>query len=126
MRRLARWFLSPPILAASAIAVQGSSIAAEAALNWIDPGATGNFPASATYTNQFGELGVLSTDGVQMKGHPFFTPLGENGRACVSCHQPAYAMSVSAAGLRERWRATQGKDPVFAAIDGSNCPSLPQ
>jgi hypothetical protein len=27
---------------------------------------------------------------------------------------------------RERWDATQGKDPLFAAIDGSNCPALPQ
>jgi hypothetical protein len=35
-------------------------------------------------------------------------------------------MSVSTAALRERWQATGGKDPVFAAIDGSNCPSLPQ
>jgi hypothetical protein len=35
-------------------------------------------------------------------------------------------MSVSAAALQERWRMTDGKDPVFAAFDGSNCPGLPQ
>ena len=35
-------------------------------------------------------------------------------------------MSVSASGLLERWRPTDGKDPVFAAFDGSNCPGLPQ
>ena len=60
------------------------------------------------------------------EGHPFFEPLGKNGRACITCHQPADAMSVSAAGLQERWKETDGKDPVFAAIDGSNCPDLPQ
>ena len=34
---------------------------------------------------------------IDTQGHPFFTPLGSNGRACVTCHQPAHAMSVSAA-----------------------------
>ena len=24
------------------------------------------------------------------------------------------------------WRRTSGKDPLFAAVDGSNCPDLPQ
>jgi hypothetical protein len=27
-------------------------------------------------------------------GHPFFKPLGENRRACVTCHQPSNAMSL--------------------------------
>jgi hypothetical protein len=27
-----------------------------------------------------------------------------NGRACVTCHQPANALSVSTATLRERWK----------------------
>jgi hypothetical protein len=35
-------------------------------------------------------------------------------------------MSVTPAQLKERWRKTNGQDPVFAAIDGSNCPALPQ
>jgi hypothetical protein len=35
-------------------------------------------------------------------------------------------MSVSAATLQQRWEETQGNDPIFAAFDGSNCPSLPQ
>jgi hypothetical protein len=35
-------------------------------------------------------------------------------------------MSLSAATAQARWRSTQGKDPLFAAIDGSNCPHLPQ
>ena len=44
----------------------------------------------------------------------------------MNCHQPAWGMSVSASGLPERWHTTDGKDPVFAAFDGSNCPNLPQ
>jgi hypothetical protein len=27
--------------------------------------------------------------------------------------------------IQERWRVTQGKDPLFAMIDGANCPHLP-
>ena len=59
-------------------------------------------------------------------GPSVFTPIGENGRACVSCHQPANGMSVSVDAIRARWAETGGKDPIFAAIDGANCPSLPQ
>ncbi len=80
-----------------------------------------------SYDNVYGKLGVLNTSGeINTDGHPFFTPLGTNGRACVNCHQPAWGMSVSAEALMDRWRFSEGKDPVFAAFDGANCPSLPQ
>ena len=52
--------------------------------------------------------------------------MGSNGRACVTCHQPANAMSLSARMAQQRWQETGGRDPLFSAIDGSNCPSLPQ
>jgi len=94
---------------------------------WIEPGSKETIPATDQFDNPNGSLGVIQASGpVDTNGHPFFTPLGTNGRACVNCHQPTYGMSVSAAGLRERWQATDGKDPVFAAFDGSNCPDLPQ
>lgn len=94
---------------------------------WWSPGQGGYFPWEEAYDNPDGQVGIVSRDGsVRTEDHPFFEPLGTNGRACVSCHQPSSAMSVSAASLRERWQATQGNDPVFAAIDGSNCPDLPQ
>ena len=35
-------------------------------------------------------------------------------------------MSVSTDTIQARWRTTAGADPLFAAIDGSNCPTLPQ
>jgi hypothetical protein len=35
-------------------------------------------------------------------------------------------MSLSASTARQRWDATGGMDPLFAAYDGSNCPLLPQ
>jgi len=94
---------------------------------WIEPGKGGILPAELQFADDRGQLGIMNASGpVNTQGHPFFEPLGANGRACVTCHQPAYAMTISAAAVRERWQATQGKDPLFAAVDGSNCPDLPQ
>ena len=113
------------LLTLAALAVAAGLRAAEPA-RWWSPGEGGRLPAYATYPNEYGELGVLNSSGpIETKGHPFFEPIGTNGRACVSCHQPANAMSLSVAAIQERWRATKGTDPIFAAIDGMNCPGLP-
>jgi hypothetical protein len=93
---------------------------------WWSPGQGTPLQAFATYENERGQLGVLNVGGdVSTSGHPFFEPIGTNGRACVTCHQPADAMSLSVRTIRDRWTATDGKDPLFAAVDGMNCPSLP-
>jgi hypothetical protein len=98
-----------------------------ATAGWWQPGEGAVMPASIDYETPTGRIGLLNTVGsIETKGHPFFEPLGTNGRACVSCHQPVNGMSVSVGTLNARWHATEGKDPVFAAIDGSNCPSLAQ
>ena len=94
---------------------------------WWDAGQGGYLPWDESYENPDGQVTVVNKRGsVQTKDHPFFEPLGTNGRACVTCHQPANAMSISAALLRQRWIETGGRDPVFAAIDGSDCPDRPQ
>jgi hypothetical protein len=94
---------------------------------WWDAGRSLTFPLEEDYDDPDGLITIFSSSGaVYPAGHAFFEALGSNGRACVTCHQPANAMSLAAATLRERWVATQGHDPVFAAIDGSNCPDLPQ
>jgi hypothetical protein len=94
---------------------------------WWSPGEGRVFPASIDYENPNGTLRTLLLDGpLPTKGHPFFEPLGPNGRACVTCHQPSDGMSLSIDSARERWESTAGQDPLFAAYDGSNCPALPQ
>jgi hypothetical protein len=94
---------------------------------WWAPGEGRRFPAFLAYSNDSGELGLLNEGGAfDTRGHPFFEPLGRNGRACVSCHQPADGMALSLKSIDERWKDTGGKDPIFAAIDGANCPNLPQ
>ena len=90
------------------------------------PGNGQVFAARASYKNEFGSVGIINLKGpIPTVGHPFFEPIGTNGRACISCHQPSDAMSLSVDTIRQRWEATQGKDPIFAPVDGMNCPHLP-
>jgi len=79
-------------------------------------------PNGSLFGNPFGASQTISTNGkaIDMTG-PFFQNLGSNGRACVSCHQPSDGMSVSAANVQARFTATQGMDPIFRTVDGSNC-----
>ena len=94
--------------------------------DWWAPGDGKPVAPLASYDNALGSVGILNSSGpVITAGHPFFEPLGENGRACVTCHQPADGMSLSVETIRQRWHDTQGKDPLFAPVDGSNCPHLP-
>src|SRR5215469_9945730 len=68
----------------------------ELAYPWWDPNRGTSLPASKTFGDSSGQLRLLNTSGaVETSGHPFFTPLGSNGRACVTCHQPTGAMSLS-------------------------------
>ena len=54
--------------------------------------------------------------------HAFFRSLGTNGRSCATCHQPPSGMSFSLRNVRARFGATAGTDPIFAPVDGANCP----
>src|SRR5437762_11621716 len=52
--------------------------------------------SSKDYDDPSGQLRLLNKSGeVETKDHAFFTPLGSNGRSCVTCHQPTTAMSLS-------------------------------
>jgi hypothetical protein len=121
----------PQFSVIGALLLAGGAAAALAAApardSWWSPGQGEALPDFARYANGAGEVGILNTGGrVETRGHPFFEPIGTNGRACISCHQPADGMSISVRTIRERWERTGGKDPLFAAIDGQNCPNLPQ
>jgi cytochrome c peroxidase len=53
----------------------------------------------------------------------FFQNLGTNGRSCFSCHEPQNGWSVSAAGVADRFRDSNGTDPIFRLVDGAVCPN---
>lgn len=136
MRALYRWSSAKKstrlsIVAAGVTFVVASGVTITSAAEdyddrWWSPSSNRELKAATEYRNEYGALRTLNAEALQTAGHAFFTPLGSNGRACVTCHQPSDAMSVSVATIRQRWNETQGKDPIFAAIDGSNCPHLPQ
>jgi hypothetical protein len=112
---------------AGAVAQQPAAAGFRNAGSWWGPGDGKPFPRELDYPNATGVVRTLVQGGeMPTKGHPFFSPIGGNGRACVTCHQPADAMALSTESIAERWAATGGSDPVFAAVDGSNCPELPQ
>ncbi len=125
LSRIPRSIMAALLLPAAALALAATQKAPPPP--WWSPGEGRTFPAQIDYRNDSGTLRSLLVGGpLPTKGHPFFEPIGSNGRACVTCHQPADGMSLSAATAAERWDVTKGKDPLFAAIDGSNCPILPQ
>jgi cytochrome c peroxidase len=55
--------------------------------------------------------------------NPFFQSLGTNGRTCNSCHQADQGWSITPAGLRARFEATGGTDPIFNRLDGADSPT---
>src|SRR5882724_13039370 len=79
-------------------------------------------PNGTFFGNPGGASETHSTTGggMDLTG-PFFQSLGTNGRSCGSCHQPSDGMSVSAAHVEQRFSLTQGQDPIFRTVDGSNC-----
>jgi hypothetical protein len=81
-------------------------------------------PVFETFWNPLGRVGAYQPRGAVITAtHPFFQSLGTNSRSCTTCHQPPSGMSISLRNVRARFRATQGKDPLFAPIDGANCPN---
>lgn len=84
--------------------------------NTFDPNLQ-NFPDSS------GAVRTVSTTGSVDTSNPFFQSLGTNGRACISCHQPADAWTVTPPHIQARFVESQGLDPIFRPVDGANCPS---
>ncbi len=78
-------------------------------------------PNGAHFPNDAGTSNTYSTTGEIDLTNPFFQTLGSNGRTCGSCHQPGDGMSVSAAHVQQRFDLSDGLDPIFRTVDGSNC-----
>jgi cytochrome c peroxidase len=77
------------------------------------------------FADPTGYLGTFSTTGSIDTTNPFFQSLGTNGRSCGTCHVAGDAWSVVPAHIQERFAATNGTDPIFRPVDGSNCPNSP-
>jgi cytochrome c peroxidase len=109
-------------MAVSAALVAGMALVAIAAGNGQFPYFNNFIPNGILFPNQNGASQTYSANegGIDLTG-PFFQSMGTNGRTCGTCHQPSDAMSVSAADVDLRFFLTQGTDPIFQTVDGSNC-----
>jgi hypothetical protein len=74
--------------------------------------------------NSSGRLGTVSTVGTIDRGNAFFQNLGTNGRTCATCHLQASAFGLSSEAAQAVFATTGGRDPLFAPVDGANCPSV--
>jgi cytochrome c peroxidase len=75
------------------------------------------------FQDKTGAVATFNSAGDINEKGAFFQSLGTNGRSCATCHQADQAFSLSAKGVRETYERTHGNDPLFAAVDGANCPS---
>jgi hypothetical protein len=89
-----------------------------------DPAAPPLLQQLEVYPNPHGQVGIYLPGGpTAPAGNAFFQPLGTNGRSCATCHRPSSGMSLSLRDVRARFAATGGTDPLFAHVDGVDCPS---
>ena len=71
-----------------------------------------------------GLIATYNANGPTDQSNPFFQSLGTNGRSCGTCHDARQAMSITPAAARQRYVETRGADPLFASVDGANCPTV--
>lgn len=82
-------------------------------------------PRYVSLANQTGFVGSFQPAGpTRTAQNAFFRPLGTNGRTCFSCHQPQNGWSLGPDTVVAKFLATLGRDPLFAPVDGADCPNL--
>ena len=82
-----------------------------------------NLIASLTpYATATGTVATYNSTSIDTTG-VFFQVLGTNGRTCEDCHKLNQGMSISAAATTALFTSSSGTDPLFAAVDGANCPT---
>lgn len=81
-------------------------------------------PSLQPYPTPSGTESTLSaTGGIDPNGI-FSQALGTNTRNCATCHQLSQGMGLSAASAQALFATSNGSDPLFAAVDGANCPTV--
>jgi len=80
-------------------------------------------PNPLNSTDPTGTLSTYSTAGGVDQLNPFFQNLGTNGRTCGTCHVSSDAWTVTPPDIQARFNSSNGLDPIFRPVDGSNCPS---
>jgi cytochrome c peroxidase len=100
----------------------GTEPTADAAATTADGAAMTAAPAGFADPSGTGDTVVLGAPALN-RSSGFFTALGSNGRACVTCHDEASGWTVTPAALQARFDASAGTDPIFRLIDGATSPA---
>lgn len=85
-----------------------------------------SIPNMQPFRDASGYIATYNKNGNIDQSNPFFQPLGTNGRTCATCHQINQAMSLDVQKIQQLFQQTNGQDPLFAPVDGANCPNDPQ
>lgn len=107
----------------------GSTAVATSSANPVTPVTTPSTGSSTSvanlqpYANTSGTVATYTTAGAIDLTGTFFQPLGTNGRTCGTCHQASQGMALNAASIQALFTSSSGVDPLFAAVDGANCPT---
>jgi cytochrome c peroxidase len=106
--------------------IVGCSAAGTSTTTTASTAATTSTPSIASlqpYGDATGSVATFISAGSLDLTTPFFQPLGTNGRTCATCHQPSQGMSINVAATQALFTSSNGTDPLFAAVDGANCPT---
>jgi hypothetical protein len=74
------------------------------------------------FANAAGQTATYTKNGPFDLANPFFLSMGTNGRTCATCHDPTANWGIAPAAIQARFNATNGTDPIFRTVDGSNSP----
>src|SRR5512140_1431813 len=111
-------------LVALVVAASLSSVSVGSATAHDEPERFGGPAALQGRADATGIMATYSATGKIDARGAFFQPLGINGRTCATCHALDQAMSVAVPQIQATFARTQGRDPLFAAVDGANCPTV--
>lgn len=75
------------------------------------------FPDPTGLVATYNSAGPIKENGA------FFQSLGTNGRSCGTCHLAGDGFGISSRSIQLKYLLTAGRDPLFAAVDGANCPN---
>lgn len=109
---------------AVAAAICGPTLRAAPAHDPDRQGGAAVIPDMRPYADPTGAAATHSISGPIDTRGAFFQSLGTNGRTCATCHALDQAMSISPAQIQATFARTNGRDPLFAPVDGANCPGV--
>lgn len=89
---------------------------------WKQGGIPAVIKQSEQFANTHGKVGNYNVPGTTITANnAFFQSLGTNGRSCVTCHNPPSGLGLNLKNIKARFRSNLN-DPLFAPVDGANCP----